>query len=177
MKPNYYLIGPTGAGKSFLGPPLADRLGLGFIDSDAAIVAATGYRTDQLLNKFGEAHLRRCEADFLENHPKSGYVIACGAGTITLDAFEARLPQPHVLAYLQASLDTLVQRIAAQTSQRRVLLEGPEGLPARLAALLESRSRFHDYPWPLRLSTDELSVGQVLEALVRHYWFEGCIGG
>lgn len=166
---NYYLVGPTGAGKSFLGPQLAKALGLGFLDSDRVIEAQMGYRTDQLLDLFGEAHLRACEADFLKNHPPSGHVVACGAGMVLLPGFLQKLPKLCVIAYLGASLDTLVARIEGQKDQRRALLEGPPGLRERLKALLESRRFVYDQAWPLRLDTDDAPVALLLEKLLGHY--------
>ena len=40
--PVVVLIGPPGAGKSTVGAALAARLGIGFHDTDAAVVAAVG---------------------------------------------------------------------------------------------------------------------------------------
>lgn len=167
---NYYFIGPSGAGKSFLGPRVAQALGLEFLDSDKAIEAHTGHRTDELLDLFGEERLRSCETAFLDNHPRSGHVVACGAGMVLAAGFLQKLAQPHVLAFLEASLDTLVKRIEAQTDQRRSLLEGPPGLSARLQALMEERRGVYAQSWPLRLQTDAAPVDELVQQLCAHYW-------
>lgn len=56
-----YLIGFMGSGKSTLGPRLAARLHVPFIDTDELIVAYTGLDIDQIYDQKGEAYFRELE--------------------------------------------------------------------------------------------------------------------
>jgi len=52
---NIFLVGPMGSGKSAVGRQLAVRLGLKFVDSDAAIEARTGVDIPYIFEREGEA--------------------------------------------------------------------------------------------------------------------------
>ncbi|ERK72528.1 hypothetical protein N136_01109, partial [Leifsonia aquatica ATCC 14665] len=54
------LIGPPAAGKTRLGKRLAKRLGLGFVDTDARVVAAHG-PISEIFADHGEPHFRALE--------------------------------------------------------------------------------------------------------------------
>ena len=59
------LVGFMAAGKSTLGAPLAQALGLGFVDLDEAIVQDMGTTIPELFARDGEAHFRAVEARVL----------------------------------------------------------------------------------------------------------------
>ena len=55
------LVGAPGAGKSTVGKRLARRLGVGFVDVDAAIEREAGKPIAEIFADEGEAHFRRLE--------------------------------------------------------------------------------------------------------------------
>ncbi len=57
------LIGPPGAGKSAVGPLLADRLGVEFTDTDADVGAAAGKPVGDIFIEHGEQAFRELERD------------------------------------------------------------------------------------------------------------------
>ena len=59
--PLVVLIGPPGAGKSAVGPLLADRLGVEFRDTDADIEDVAGMTVADLFVQYGEEHFRALE--------------------------------------------------------------------------------------------------------------------
>ena len=59
--PVVVLIGPPGAGKSAVGPLLADRLGVEFTDTDADIGAAVGKPVGDIFIENGEGAFRELE--------------------------------------------------------------------------------------------------------------------
>ena len=52
------LVGLMGVGKSTVGRRLARRLGLPFVDSDAAIEDASGYSAAEVFERYGEQDFR-----------------------------------------------------------------------------------------------------------------------
>lgn len=80
-RPNLYLLGFMGTGKSSVGRKVAARLKLKFLDSDAEIEKSAGMQINDIFAKYGEEKFRQMERDFMESgHPESGCVISCGGG-------------------------------------------------------------------------------------------------
>src|SRR5205085_10546935 len=71
--PAVVLIGPPGAGKSTVGALLAARLGVGYRDTDADIVATAGKPIAEIFVDEGEPHFRELERTAvraaLDSHP------------------------------------------------------------------------------------------------------------
>ena len=63
--PTIALIGLRGAGKSTIGPKLAARLGLRFVELDAAIERAAGLTLSEIFQIHGEGYYRRLERETL----------------------------------------------------------------------------------------------------------------
>src|SRR5262249_21753148 len=63
--PTIALIGLRGAGKSTIGPKLAGRLGLRFVELDAAIERAAGLTLSEIFQIHGEGYYRRLERETL----------------------------------------------------------------------------------------------------------------
>ncbi len=86
-----FLIGFMGAGKSTVGPRLATRLDLPFIDLDDRIEAEQGKSIADIFDADGESHFRALEREALEAlaaEPDS--VVACGGGIVTVAETGAR---------------------------------------------------------------------------------------
>ena len=77
-----FLIGFMGAGKSTVGPRLATRLELPFIDLDDRIVAEQGRPIAEIFDADGEAHFRSLERKAIEaiaGEPDSGLPAAAAS--------------------------------------------------------------------------------------------------
>ena len=64
-KPNLYLVGFMGTGKSAVGRSVAERLKYRFLDSDRAIEEKEGREIRQIFDTEGEAFFRRLEKSFV----------------------------------------------------------------------------------------------------------------
>jgi shikimate kinase len=78
------LVGPMGAGKSSVGRRVAKALGLGFFDTDVAIVRQYGPIPD-LFRAHGEEHFRALERAAVRDGLATHGVVALGGGAV-LDA-------------------------------------------------------------------------------------------
>ncbi|MEY5044037.1 MAG: shikimate kinase, partial [Bacteroidota bacterium] len=67
-----YLVGYMGSGKSFWGPRLAEALGVGFVDLDAAIENASNRRIPEIFREEGEEAFRRLESQVLAELAAAG---------------------------------------------------------------------------------------------------------
>jgi shikimate kinase len=128
------LVGLMGVGKSTIGRRLAQRLGLGFVDSDDAIELAAGASVSELFERYGEDSFRdgerRLVARLLEGPAQ---VIATGGGAY-MDATTRRLLNERALTvWLDAPVDVLVKRTARRNTRPLLANGSPAETLTRLA--------------------------------------------
>ena len=157
------LVGPMGAGKSVVGCRLAARLGLPFVDLDAAIEADAGADIPALFAREGEAGFREREHRMLAatlGQPRQ--VVATGGGAV-LDPRNRALLRTHALvAWLRADPATQWQRLSGCTD--RPLLSSPDPA-ATLRTLARERGPLYRQVADLVLDTDGLDEDAVADAL------------
>jgi shikimate kinase len=132
------LTGFMGAGKTTVGALLAERLGWTFVDSDREAEARAGLTVAEIFQRDGEAAFRSIEAEAVRAAAeRERVVLALGGGALEWPAtreFLAALPNRRVV-YLEAPLDTLVDRCAGQPDAPvRPVLRDRERLAARWQA-------------------------------------------
>jgi shikimate kinase len=105
------LVGLMGAGKSTVGRRLAKRLGLPFIDTDAAIQEAAGYTPAEVFERFGEADFRdgerRLVARLVDRQVR---VIATGGEVFVDPRTRKLLNERAITVWLDAPVDLLAGR-------------------------------------------------------------------
>ena len=156
--PLVVLIGPPGAGKSAVGPRLADRLGVAFRDTDAEVGATAGKPVSDIFIENGEEAFRELEqeavARALGEHSElreHGGVLALGSGAV-LDAGVQRLLGELTVVYLSADFGTVTRRIGLD--RPRVVIPGnPRG---RLRAMLGERDAIYQRLAAVTVPTDDL---------------------
>ena len=165
--PAAVLIGPPGAGKSAVGPLLAERLGVQFRDTDADVAAAAGAPVGDIFIGQGEQAFRELElaaaasalgADGgLHTH---GGVLALGSGAI-LDQQVQRWLDGLPVVYLAADFGTIARRIGLD--RPRVVVPGnPRG---RLRAMLEERRALYERLACLTVPTDDLDPAELADQI------------
>jgi shikimate kinase len=133
--PAVVLVGFMGAGKTVVGRAIADRLGIPFLDTDAAIVALAG-PIPCIFEARGEAGFRELEAEVvgaeLETLQSAPKVLALGGGAVlSKDVRRALAHAPHVV-WLTAPPEALWARVAGEAS--RPLASNEEDFIALLGA-------------------------------------------
>ena len=106
------LVGLMGAGKSTVGRRLAKRLGLPYIDTDAAIAESTaGYTPAEVFERFGEADFRdgerRLVARLVDDQVR---VIATGGEVFVDPRTREMLNNRTITVWLDAPVDLLTNR-------------------------------------------------------------------
>jgi shikimate kinase len=118
------LVGMMGVGKTTIGKRLAQRLSLPFVDADHEIVAAAAMTVAEIFERYGEAHFRdgerRVIARLLDGQQK---VISTGGGAFINDETRAIMLDRARVVWLDADLETLVDR-TSRKSDRPLLLNG-----------------------------------------------------
>ena len=128
---NIYLVGPMGSGKSAVGRRLATLLDLKFVDSDAEIERRTGVDIRYIFEKEGEARFREREREVIaELTALEDVVLATGGGAVLDPRNRERLKSTGTVVYLQASVDTQLDR-TRRGRNRPLLLAGMPGMWAK----------------------------------------------
>ncbi|MER6569715.1 shikimate kinase, partial [Streptomyces sp. NPDC001093] len=98
--PAVVLVGPMGVGKSTVGPLLAERLGVGYRDTDEDIVVAEGRPIAEIFVEEGEPVFRALEKRAVHTAlAEHEGVLALGGGAV-LDADTRALLAGHRVVYL-----------------------------------------------------------------------------
>ncbi len=153
-------------GKSTVGPLLAARLGVPFLDTDAELERLTGRRVPDLWREEGEAAFRAREGALVEallGDPMRR-VISFGGGTVTTKRTRRCALDRAIVVTLTASPETIAARVG-ELALRPNLAVGSDPA-ARARELLEQREAAYA-ECHLRLSTDDLEPDAVVDAVVR----------
>ncbi len=156
-----WLVGMMGAGKSAVGPLLAQSLGRRFSDSDAEIERAAGMSVSEIFSTEGERAFRDRERRVVEELSRGTDVVALGGGTIAQPGAAARLGRAGTVVYLKASASALLSRLG--DCSERPLLHGlsQEERLAKLESLLAERASAYETA-AIEVDTE----GRTLEAVV-----------
>ena len=163
--PAAILIGPPGAGKSTVGPVLAERLGVTFLDTDAGIEAEAGKAVSDIFVEDGEDAFRALErtavARAVAGHPG---VLGLGGGAV-LDAGTQELLAGQPVVYLETSFAAAVKRVGLDAA-RPLLLGNPRG---QLKILLEQRLPVYQRLAWLTVRTDDRSPEDIAGEIARRF--------
>lgn len=133
------LLGLRGAGKSTLGPRLAERLKVPFLELDALIEERAGLSLASLFELHGEAYYRVLEQEtlqqFLKTHPAA--VLATSGGIVTNPEAFRLLERSCRLVWLKASPEEHLKRVQQQGDERP-MRNRPHAM-AELRTLLRAR--------------------------------------
>jgi len=168
-----YLTGFMGCGKSTLGPILANVVGYAFIDLDEAIVRDAGCSIPDLFAREGEEGFRVREAKALHHTVLlEDVVVALGGGAFVQPANKALLLRHGCVVYLQASVETLVQR-AIHSKGNRPLLNAPDGtrlapedIRERVQTLLAQREDAYKMA-QVCIRVDQSAMGEAVDRITK----------
>jgi shikimate kinase/3-dehydroquinate synthase len=108
------LVGFMGAGKSTMGPPLAERLGRPFVSVDAVVEERAGTAVGELFETRGEAAFRELEeqaaADVLSRRPLA--VVELGGGALASERTRALLAELALSVHIEIELDEAWHRVS-----------------------------------------------------------------
>lgn len=125
-----FLIGYRGTGKSTVARELAEVLGYDWVDSDDIIEERAGKSIAAIFADNGEPAFRDLEAAVVgELARRRRTVIALGGGVVLRDANRTAIRAAGPVVWLNASVDTILERIAADstTAERRPQLTSAGG--------------------------------------------------
>jgi len=153
-----------GAGKSTVGRRLAQRLGLPFVDTDAAIEDAAGYSAAEMFERFGEADFRdgerRLVARLVDGQVR---VIATGGGVFVDPRTRQLLNERAITVWLDAPVEVLADRTSRRNTRPLLRNGDPKGTLERLA---KERQRAYSEAH-IRVTSGNGAHREVVESILR----------
>ncbi|MEC3988783.1 shikimate kinase AroL [Proteus mirabilis] len=117
MESTIYLIGPRGAGKTTVGKALSLSLDYQFIDTDNWITDKYQQTISSMVEAEGWDVFRQLESDALIQVSQPNQVISTGGGIVLAEKNRVYMKNSGVIVYLQASLETLVERLSQDPNE------------------------------------------------------------
>ncbi|MGB8651557.1 MAG: shikimate kinase [Mycobacteriales bacterium] len=156
------LVGPPGAGKTTVGRILAERLGVGFRDTDADVEASTGRTIPEIFYDDGEERFRALERDAVRVALAEHDGVLCLGGGAVLSAETRELLKGRRVVLLLVGLADGAKRVGL-SRDRPVLALNPR---AALHKLLEDRMPLYREVATQTVETDGKTPEQVADEVL-----------
>ena len=163
---NIALIGYRATGKTTVAKELANRLsGWNWVDADVEIERAAGKTIAQIFQQSGESGFRDLESTVTAElllRPQT--IIATGGGVVIRPENRERLKQTAFVVWLQASADTIYQRMYSDetTSTRRPALTDNNPYE-EIVKMLKMRNLWYEQTASVSVDTDLLTPEQIAD--------------
>ncbi|MCX8276874.1 MAG: shikimate kinase [Dehalococcoidia bacterium] len=175
-KPNIYLIGLSGTGKTRSGRRVAELLGWPFVEMDGVIEDRVGKSIPRIFEENGEEYFRNLEAQILEEVASRGGRIVSTGGGVPIRADNRKVMKLSGLVIrLCASPETIHQRLVSSALRRgrtlRPLLGGDAPIE-KLRNMLNEREEAYSTA-NVAVDTERKSHDEVAEAIARAWQDSG----
>ena len=165
-KPNLYLVGFMGVGKSAIGRRVARELGFKFLDSDHEIEKQVGKKIPEIFASEGETKFRAYEKAFIETgHPATGCVVSCGGGLVVQEGMSDLLKSKGIVICLFASVESIIERTSRNSNRPLLKVSDPE---ARIRELLAEREPIYMDSGAC-ITTEGRTIPEVVNHMMRTY--------
>ena len=172
MRPAFKLalVGFMGSGKSCIGPILARRLRVPFVDLDSELERRAGQSIAEIFAGGGEAAFRKQEEETLSDLAtrRDTHVLACGGGVVISPANRSLLASAYTTVWIDVPFAELMRRLSCERAKRPLLASGDYENKAR--ALMDLREPLYESACRLRYvwregDSDEGSAAAIMKAL------------
>lgn len=168
--PVIYLTGFMGAGKSTIGPILANTIGWDFYDLDLVIEQNEGKKIKEIFASNGEDYFRQLETNILKKVSiENNKVISLGGGTILNPINLSIINDTGTLVYLKTNREIAFKRLQYKRDRPAILIDDEinfdEKLKQKINDLMNEREKYY-LKANISIETSCTSVGSVIDKLV-----------
>jgi len=142
-----FLIGMMGAGKSYCGKRLAEKLGLSFFDLDEALEISENKPIKEIFASIGEEGFRIIESRILRSFgDKDNFVMATGGGSPCFFKGIDWMNKVGLTIFIHTPIKVILERLTHNEMTLRPLLKSmdEEELETFMKDLLENRLPFYE---------------------------------
>jgi shikimate kinase len=158
-----FIVGFMGAGKSTVGPLVAEGLSLPFVDLDRRLEEAFGKPIPAVFEEDGEESFRRAESEELAAVVSGpACVVACGGGIVLDPANRDVMARAGVVVYLAVSEKEALDRVGAG-SGRPLLGDDPD---RAVRELMEARRSLYEEAADVVVDTTDADPARVAESVL-----------
>jgi shikimate kinase len=162
MAPRAIIIGAPGAGKTSVGRRVAERLGVEFHDSDAAIEKRAGKPVSDIFLSDGETEFRRLEREVIAESLKDiDGVLSVGGGAV-LDPDTREAFSRHTVVWLEVDLGNATKRVG-MNSARPLLMGNVRGT---MTTMLNERTPLYEEVATVIVDTSGRPLKDVVDDVV-----------
>ena len=169
----YYLTGFMSAGKSTIGPILANTLGWNFYDLDKEVEKEERMKIVEIFEQKGEDYFRKTETALLEKLSQDDEsIISLGGGAIASDINFKIIKSTGKIIYLKSSPEMAYRRLRFKRDRPAFVFEGEE-VPSkeefleRINKLLDSRKKYYEQA-DFVIDTDNQTVGKTVDIIAKY---------
>lgn len=131
---------------------------------DKEIVKQQGMSIPQIFEKYGEAHFRQLETEFLENFRDEACIIATGGGVAVNKENRIIMRRTGLVFFLDATFEDIYMRI--KNDKNRPIVQS--STKEQLAALYNERRKFYREAGHIQV----LTAGRTLRLIVEYIAFQ-----
>ncbi|MBK9098234.1 MAG: shikimate kinase [bacterium] len=168
----YYLTGFMAAGKSTIGPILANTLGWNFFDLDKEVENQEGMKVVEIFDTKGESYFRKIETEILRKlSEKNESIISLGGGAIASEENFSIIKSSGKIIYLKSSPEMAYKRLRFKRDRPAFIFEGEE-VPTkeefllRINQLLDARKGYYEQA-DFIIDTDNQTVGKTVDIIAK----------
>ena len=161
------------AGKSTIGPILANTLGWDFYDLDREVEKKMGMKVVDIFKQKGEKFFRNVETRILrELSAKNEVIISLGGGAISIEENFRIIKSSGKIIYLKSSPEMAYKRLRFKADRPAFIFEGVE-VPSkeqfleRIQSLLDARKKYYEQS-NFIVDTDNQTVGKTVDILAKY---------
>jgi shikimate kinase len=166
--PNLVLAGFMGTGKSTVGPLVARKLNMPYVDTDHLIEECAKLGVSEIFAQYGEPAFRDMEREACRTVATyRNHVISVGGGALLDPSNRAALESTGVLVLLTCEQTVLIKRLqeSARRGERPLLANDFEETVGRLLKAREPVYQAIEH----RVDTTNLTPEQVADSLIKLY--------
>jgi shikimate kinase len=161
------------AGKSTIGPILANTLGWDFFDLDKEVEKQEGMKIVELFERKGEEYFRKIETELLKKLSENDEsIISLGGGAIASEVNFGIIKSSGKIIYLKSSPEMAYKRLRFKKDRPAFIFDGveepsKEQFIERIIQLLESRKKYYEQ-CDFIVDTDNQTVGKTVDVIASY---------
>lgn len=159
------MVGMMGAGKTAVGRSVAAKLGVPFLDSDAAIEEAANLSVPEIFQRDGEIFFRKRETEVIARllEAERG-ILSVGGGAYLAEQNRQNISRRGVALWLDADLDLLWNRVRHKDTRPLLRTRDPK---RTLTELFEARTPIYQKAELSVKCAAGLTIDEMAERVIR----------